>query len=305
MTVLSGLIQVINVYTHNGQEGVVSLVQGKKPVADTLKKNIDAEIVKNKTNTILKILEKKNGESITLRYYLDRQSIVLEEGDTVHRHMMDGDAVLFNRQPTLHRMSMMAHKIKILPYSTFRLNVLVCKPYNADFDGDEMNMHVPQSVQTATELEQICLVPQHIISPGTSTPCIEITQDTLLGSYLLTVNDIRLRKDQISNFMMFSNKYNGFLPKPMGFDGENPYWSGKQLYSLILPDVTIEIPKIKIIRGHITSGCLTSDSLGGESAGLIKQIYNAFGTTACNDFLNEKNAGMRKTGAAFKKRQHG
>jgi DNA-directed RNA polymerase beta' subunit len=71
-----------------------------------------------------KMLEKRNGESITLKYYLDRNSIVLEEGDIVHRHMMDGDAVLFNRQPTLHRMSMMCHIARIMKRGdTFRMNV--------------------------------------------------------------------------------------------------------------------------------------------------------------------------------------
>jgi len=79
-----------------------------------------------------KILEKKNGESITLRY-IDRNSIVLENGDTVHRHMMDGDIILFNRQPTLHRMSMMAHVARIMERGdTFRMNVGCTRPYNAD-----------------------------------------------------------------------------------------------------------------------------------------------------------------------------
>ena len=79
-----------------------------------------------------KILERKNGESITLRY-LDRKSISLEEGDIVHRHMMDGDAILFNRQPTLHRMSMMSHIVKVMEQGdTFRMNVADTKPYNAD-----------------------------------------------------------------------------------------------------------------------------------------------------------------------------
>ena len=102
-------------------------------------KNITKPVIVNKINKAFltklvqngpevwpgaKILEKKNGESITLRYYLDRQSIVLEEGDTVHRHMMDGDAVLFNRQPTLHRMSMMCHIARIMKRGdTFRMNV--------------------------------------------------------------------------------------------------------------------------------------------------------------------------------------
>lgn len=66
-------------------------------------------------------------------------------GTIVERTLENGDYVLFNRQPTLHRMSMMGHRVRILPYNTFRLNLSVCTPYNADFDGDEMNMHVPQS----------------------------------------------------------------------------------------------------------------------------------------------------------------
>ena len=102
-------------------------------------KNITKPVIVNKINKAFltklvqngpenwpgaKILEKKNGESITLRYFLDRQSIVLEEGDIVHRHMMDGDAVLFNRQPTLHRMSMMCHIARIMKRGdTFRMNV--------------------------------------------------------------------------------------------------------------------------------------------------------------------------------------
>lgn len=84
-----------------------------------------------------KILERKNGENISLRY-IDRASIKLENGDIVHRHMMDGDAVLFNRQPSLHRMSMMCHIVKIMKVGdTFRMNVGDTKPYNADFDGDK------------------------------------------------------------------------------------------------------------------------------------------------------------------------
>lgn len=93
-----------------------------------------------------KILERKNGEHISLRY-VDRTSLRLENGDTVHRHMIDGDAVLFNRQPSLHRMSMMCHIVKVMRVGdTFRMNVADTKPYNADFDGDKRlvsNMRLP------------------------------------------------------------------------------------------------------------------------------------------------------------------
>jgi len=99
-----------------------------------------------------KILIRKSGDNIYLEN-VDRDSIQLEIGDMVHRHMMDGDAVLFNRQPTLHRMSMMCHVARIMSQGdTFRMNVGDTKPYNADFDGDEMNMHMPQDVESVSEL---------------------------------------------------------------------------------------------------------------------------------------------------------
>lgn len=84
---------------------------------------------------------RESGERIDLRYSRRTQ---LEFGYIVERHLKDGDYVLFNRQPSLHKMSMMCHRIRLMPYSTFRLNLSVTPPYNADFDGDEMNMqYVP------------------------------------------------------------------------------------------------------------------------------------------------------------------
>jgi DNA-directed RNA polymerase beta' subunit len=222
--------------------------------------------------------------------HVDVQQIAdnLEVGDVVHRHLLDGDVCLFNRQPTLHRMSMMSHRIRILPFSTFRLNINATEPYNADFDGDEMNMHIPQSLQTHEELKQITSVPTQIISPGTSSPSMGIIQDTLIGGYLLTAQDQKIRRDQMNNFMMFMKDFNGNYPEPAGYENGQPYWNGKQLYSLILPDVTINQAKnIKIIRGEIVDGYLNSQMLGRDASGLIKQIYNTFGIEKCKNFFND------------------
>lgn len=107
----------------------------KPVIVNKINKNFLTKLIQNGPDVWpgAKMLEKQNGEVITLRYYLDRNSIVLEEGDTVHRHMMDGDAILFNRQPTLHRMSMMCHIARIMTKGdTFRMNVADTKPYNAD-----------------------------------------------------------------------------------------------------------------------------------------------------------------------------
>jgi DNA-directed RNA polymerase beta' subunit len=98
----------------------------KPVIVNGINRNFLTKLVRNGPEVWpgAKMLEKQNGEVITLRYFTDRNSIVLEEGDIVHRHMMDGDAILFNRQPTLHRMSMMCHIARIMKRGdTFRMNV--------------------------------------------------------------------------------------------------------------------------------------------------------------------------------------
>lgn len=112
----------------------------------------------------------------------------------VERHLIDGDIVLFNRQPSLHKMSIMGHRIKIMPYSTFRLNLSVTAPYNADFDGDEMNMHVPQSYETKAEAMELMMVPICVVSPQSNRPVMGVVQDTLLACRKLTKRDTFIEK---------------------------------------------------------------------------------------------------------------
>lgn len=116
---------------------------------------------------------------------------------------MDGDIILFNRQPSLHKESMMGHRVRVMPYSTFRLNLSVTTPYNADFDGDEMNLHVPQSEESRAELKQLALVPLNIVSPQRNGPLMGIVQDTLCGIYKICRRDVFLTKEQVMNIMLW------------------------------------------------------------------------------------------------------
>lgn len=120
----------------------------------------------------------------------------------VERHLNDGDFVLFNRQPSLHKMSIMGHRIKIMPYSTFRLNLSVTSPYNADFDGDEMNMHVPQSFETRAEVLELMMVPKCIVSPQSNRPVMGIVQDTLLGCRKITKRDTLISKVRVRDALL-------------------------------------------------------------------------------------------------------
>ena len=243
-----------------------------------------------------KIYEKKNGENISLRY-VDRNSIILEEGDIVHRHMIDGDCILFNRQPTLHKMSMMCHRVKIMYVGdTFRMNVGDTKPYNADFDGDEMNLHIPQDDISEIELQNLAAVEYQIISPANNKSIIGIFQDSLLGSYLFTYKDITFDKKTAMNLLMYMDNID--LSK-INFDKEKI--SNFEILSQILPNISmkyktkkfqddedynssnniLEIKKGIIYRGHIDKSIL-----GDTSRGLIHRIFNDYGSINSQKFID-------------------
>lgn len=238
--------------------------------------NISAlnKLLKNGYNTwpCIKNIVKNNNIKMTINENNYRE-ITLENGDIVNRTLLDGDYVLFNRQPSLHKMSMMAHRVKVMKGNTFRLNVSVTPPYNADFDGDEMNMHVPQSIASVCELRNLVSVNYQIISPRENKPLITIVQDTLLGinkftkSENITPIDYKgyhysentniyeinktvdnkqyiddttyLNKTQLMNIICNLSTFDGILPDPtkiINIDGEDiPIWSGKDILSYILP----------------------------------------------------------------------
>uniref|UniRef100_A0A3B4BD94 DNA-directed RNA polymerase subunit n=1 Tax=Periophthalmus magnuspinnatus TaxID=409849 RepID=A0A3B4BD94_9GOBI len=163
----------------------------------------------------------------------------------VERHMCDGDIVIFNRQPTLHKMSMMGHRVRILPWSTFRLNLSVTTPYNADFDGDEMNLHLPQSLETRAEIQELAMVPRMIVTPQSNRPVMGIVQDTLTAVRKFTKRDVFLERVNIMNLLMFLSTWDGKMPQPAILK-PRPLWTGKQIFSLIIPG------HINVIRTHST-----------------------------------------------------
>ena len=183
-----------------------------------------------------KYIIRDDGVRIDLRYIKNLTDIHLAYGYIVERHMKNGDFVVFNRQPSLHKMSMMGHRVHVLPYSTFRLNLSVTTPYSADFDGDEMNMHLPQSYETKSEIVNIMHVPKQIVSPQSNKPVMGIVQDTLIGIKLFTHRDNFITYDQIMNLIMWIGDYNGSLPVPAILKPV-PLWTGKQIFSLLLPKI--------------------------------------------------------------------
>ncbi len=243
------------------------------------------------------VLDKKGGYSISLRHK-DRNTIKIEEGDVVHRHMVDGDPVLFNRQPTLHRMSMMCHIAKIMHVgSTFRMNVADTKPYNADFDGDEMNLHGPQDEESQAELMYLANVPQQIISPANNKSIVGVFQDSLLASYRFSRKDIKFTHREAMNLLMYLKDVDVSLfqkKKKKKIDNFD-------LLTQILPPISTKFANggydssdnkkttnniIEIVNGKYKRGQLDKGVLGGASKGLLQHIFNDYTYTHCSDFVD-------------------
>src|SRR5512136_936332 len=164
---------------------------------------------------------------------LDTVAEQLEPGWTVERQIRDGDIVLFNRQPSLHRMSIMAHRVRVMDGRTFRLNPAVCPPYNADFDGDEMNLHIPQTEEARAEAAILVAVEENILSPRFGGPIIGGIHDHISGIFLLT-NQMRWFTKSEALYLLKNIEVER-LPEPGMEKDEVPLWSNKQVFSTILP----------------------------------------------------------------------
>ena len=215
---------------------------------------------------------KADGRMVSLRY-VNPDTIDLREGDIVHRHLIRGDIVLFNRQPSLHKASMEAHRVVVLPYSTFRLNVSATRPYNADFDGDEMNMHVPQSIASATELRYLASVLRNIISPRTNSPIIQLFQDTMTGAYRISQSGVEVPEMIAMNILARIK-----LP----FSRKNRHWTGAEIISAAFPPMTYK-GGFTLENGNLVKGIMKKGACGN----LLHVVYNDFSPERCGKVIND------------------
>lgn len=220
------------------------------------------------------------------------KNVRLECGDIVERHLMDGDYVVFNRQPTLHKMSMMGHRVRVMKGNTFRLNLSATAPYNADFDGDEMNLHVPCTHDARAEVKELMMVPKNIVSPQANRPVMGIVQDALLACRKLTMRDVFIDKETMMNILFVLDKNITRLPIPAVLKPRE-LWTGKQLFSIVLPKrryMTLkrysghreedETPlfshtdtEVYIKDGELLTGILCKKTLGTSSDGIIHKAW--------------------------------
>jgi DNA-directed RNA polymerase subunit A' len=247
----------------------------------------------------------KNAEEVAER---------LELGSIIERQLMDGDVVLFNRQPSLHRMSMMAHKVKVMPGKTFRFNLPCCPPYNADFDGDEMNLHVLQGEEARAEAEILMKVQENILSPRFGGPIIGAIHDHVSGCFLLTWKNPKVDLEQA--FQVFARIGFRGSPPPIHKDKATGkrFIYGKDLFSVVLPpgmnltfrskacppgisdDEARKLDYLVVIEdGKLAAGAIDDRAIGAFKGILLEYITRNHGSRDAALFLDR----VSKIGTGF------
>ncbi|RJE23144.1 DNA-directed RNA polymerase [Aspergillus sclerotialis] len=182
----------------------------------------------------LAVTKKQGGYRQLLKYgNLQHIASTIQIGDIVERHLEDRDIVLFNRQPSLHKLSILYHSAKIHLHRTFCLNECVCHPYNADFDGDEMNIHIPQTEEARAEALELMGVRGNLVTPKNGKPIIGAIQDFISTSYILSWKDTFLDRASFAQ-ICFQMLETGFDLPPPSILKPQSLWTGKQVFNVLM-----------------------------------------------------------------------
>ncbi|KAL9051276.1 MAG: hypothetical protein Q9162_006119 [Coniocarpon cinnabarinum] len=276
-------------------------------------------------------VEFENGQVINLRRknIVDRQAIAnsllapssaLASGvrtKKVYRHLNNGDVVLMNRQPTLHKPSMMGHRARVLPgEKTIRMHYANTNSYNADFDGDEMNMHFPQNELARAEALQIADTDHQYLSTTSGSPLRGLIQDHISMGVWLSSQDTMFTREEYQELMYCSmrpenNQTNSDRIKTIDPTVWRPVpkWTGKDLITTVLENIQPEGysplglrapcliaparfgPKseentLRIKGNTMITGTLDKSQIGASSGGLVHAVYEAYGHVAAGKFIS-------------------
>lgn len=272
------MTQTMNVTERN-------LEEARRYVSNGPEAHPGANYVKRPDGRRLKVTE-KNCEELAEK---------VEPTWEVSRHLVDGDIIIFNRQPSLHRMSIMAHEVVVMPYKTFRLNTTVCPPYNADFDGDEMNMHALQNEEARAEARVLMRVQEQMLSPRFGENIIGAIQDHISGTYLLTHTNPKFNETQALDLLRATRIDE--LPEPDGVDdADQEYWTGRSLFSELLPDdLNLEFTSsagdtVVVEDGQMTEGTIDEDAVGAFGGEIVDTIAKDYSRTRARILVNEVSA---------------
>lgn len=269
---------------------------------------------------IQQIVDEYTGDMIAVGDH-NKDTLPLMTGWVVERFLRDGDTIPINRQPTLHRPSIMGHRVKLHDDLTLMLNPATMTAYNADCDGDEMNGHVPQTPEARAEVAELMPVANHMINPRANKPIIAPIQDYLDAAWYLTKQTVLLTKAQASQLLMLIKYDPNADPKirlgrpgaeiafpklpPPAIAYPEERWTGKQIVSCTLPDISLKRklknrPRqlsddklmeadgvVEIVHGQLLRGTLCKQTLGGSAGGIIHVIATYRSNHTASRFISD------------------
>lgn len=234
---------------------------------------------------------------------INADNFVLEKGSIVFTHLINGRNILVNRQPTLFKHGMIAAEIVVTPHNTIRLPPLVVKGPNADFDGDELNGYKPRTVETETEVAELMSASKAAISMGHGSCLVGPLQDDIVAHFRLTRKRTIVSREEFIYIMLDAKDRPPELPPPAGKKDGKPYWTGKQVFSFLLPpnlnyrkkvsqallaspDFEQDEDEVVIVDGQLLKGVITSSDIGaGKTSGIVYILLKDFGEKAMLDFI--------------------
>ena len=272
----------------------------------------------NERNGALTIrIPETNGERVHHLSLLSKEDRVqiaqtLRAGWIVERHLRNGDWVLFNRQPSLHKASIMAFRAYETSSSQFKLPLPCTKPFNADFDGDEMNLHALQSYLAIAEAQEIMSVPHQMVTPQSNSVIIALVQDSIVGIFKMSRQDAFCTFEEVIQLAMcihyatMTEEYTELphskqffvdyasIPPPAIL--KPALWTGKQVLSWILPKSynftkgnpsSLQEESIVIRHGELLCGRLCKQTMGNSSNGIVHGIWKQFSPWAASKFVSD------------------
>lgn len=196
-------------------------------------------------------------------------------GNKIQRQMLEGDQVLINRHPSLHRFSMINHRVKLTNHSTLGLNPLTAAGYNADFDGDEMNLHLIQQSAAAVEAAEVMNMAYSTVADKNARVLVALCKELIAGAYLLS------RAEKV-----YSATQTLYILSRTGLLAPKTRLTGKEILQLALgTSINFKQSNLEIINGFIHSGVLTKDHVGTQSS-LLSHIHQMIGGKAYLDFIH-------------------
>lgn len=226
----------------------------------------------------------------------------LEVGNVVWRYLENGDPIVFNRQPTLYKQSMMGYLVKKRPEKSVGLHSSNTKVHNADFDGDEGNMYITPSYEARAEIMYIAGCWNNIIAPQFSRPVIGLEYNAVTASYLISrygvftdaaweegLATLGRFQDRVTGVVGSNGlRFPGLLERGRRFYNETNLKSGPMMFSALLPqDFYYSKAGVLIINGILTKGTLTKKHVGASSGSIVHKLYHHYGTDVAARFISE------------------